>query len=60
MSKIREYLKESKAEIAHVKWPSKKDTIIVTVLVIVISVSVAYLLGLLDSVFTIGLEKLLP
>ncbi len=60
MSKISEYLNETKAELRHVVWPSKKETIMYTIIVIVLSVVVAYFLGLFDFVFMLGLEKIIP
>jgi len=58
MSKISEYLKEIKAELKHVVWPSKKQTIQYTVIVIVLSIIIAYFLGLFDFIFLKGLETL--
>lgn len=51
MTKITDYLKETKAELAHVNWPTRAQTIGFTVLVVVISALVAYLLGLFDFAF---------
>jgi preprotein translocase SecE subunit len=59
MSKIINYLKETRAEFKYVKWPSRLQTISFTVAVIVVSVFIAYYLGLFDFVFKAGLEKLL-
>ncbi len=59
MSKIIDYLKETRAEFKHVTWPTRMQTIYFTATVIVVSVFIAYFLGLFDSVFKIGLEKLL-
>ncbi len=59
MNKIIEFLKETKAEMAHVKWPTRKQSIAFTVAVIIVSVFVAYYLGLMDFIFKKGLESLL-
>ena len=59
MSKITEYFKEVVAESKLVTWPTRKQTIYFTVAVLAISVFVAYYLGLLDFIFSKGLEKLL-
>ena len=40
-------------------WPSRSQTISYTLVVIILSVLVAYLLGLFDFGFSKGLEKLL-
>jgi preprotein translocase subunit SecE len=59
MATITEYLKEVKAEMAHVTWPTKRDTVLFTIGVLVISIVVAYYLGLLDYLFTRALDALL-
>ncbi len=59
MSKISEYLKETKTELKHVIWPNRNQTIFYTVMVVVLSVLVAYLLGISDFIFLQGLQKLI-
>jgi len=59
MSKITEYFKEIKAELKHVVWPTKNQTIFYTLIVIVLSVLVAYFLGIFDFIFSKGLEKII-
>jgi preprotein translocase SecE subunit len=56
---ITSYLKETRAEFTHVNWPTRRQTIAYTIAVIVISLVVAYLLGAFDSLFQLGLGKLL-
>ena len=46
------YIKETKAEMKHVSWPTKKQAMIYTVLVIAISLIVAVYVGLFDWFFT--------
>lgn len=55
MSKLTEYLKGSKEELAKVVWPSRSTTINHTLMVIFISLAVALFLGAMDY----GLSKLL-
>lgn len=50
--RFTEYVKETKAEMAHVNWPSREQTIRFTLMVIIISVVVAMLLGVSDFVFS--------
>jgi preprotein translocase subunit SecE len=57
MSKFTEYLKETKTELKHVIWPKRSQTIFYTLIVIILSVVVAYYLGLFDFIFSKGLEK---
>ena len=59
MSKITEYLKETRAELKHVIWPSGSQTLYYTLIVIVLSVLIAYYLGIFDFIFSKGLEKIL-
>lgn len=59
MSKVNEYFKDTKAELKHVVWPSKAQTVGYTLAVIILSVLVAYFLGVFDFIFSRGLEKLL-
>jgi len=59
MSKTTEYFKETKAELKHVNWPGKRLTIFYTIIVIILSILVAYFLGIFDFIFSKGLEKLI-
>jgi len=53
-----QYLKDTKAELKHVSWPTRKQTMIYTILVIVISFFTALYLGLFDFVFKNLLDKI--
>lgn len=53
--KLFQYLKETKAELKEVVFPTTSQTVIYTVLVIVISIAVAVMLGGVD----LGLRELL-
>ncbi|MFA6324607.1 MAG: preprotein translocase subunit SecE [Candidatus Paceibacterota bacterium] len=59
MSKITEYFKETKAELKHVNWPTRKQTIFYTLIVVILSVLIAYFLGFFDFIFSQGLMKLI-
>lgn len=59
MSKITEYFKETKVELKHVIWPNRNQTFFFTLIVIVLSVLIAYLLGVFDFIFLQGLQKLI-
>lgn len=56
---IVNYFKGSIEELKKVVWPTKKEATTHTLLVIGISVAIAFLLGFLDYIFNLGLEKLL-
>jgi len=49
---ITQYIRETQAEMSHVNWPSRQDTIRFTILVIAVSIVTAALLGLSDFVFS--------
>ena len=53
------YLQETQAELKFVKWPSQRQTMIYTALVILVSAVTALYLGLFDFVFTSGVNKLI-
>ena len=55
--KFFDYLRDSKAEMAHVKWPTRRTTIEYTILVVVVSVVVAIALGVSDYIFSRGLTS---
>lgn len=57
MDKITTYFKEVYAESKHITWPTRKQTLYFTIAVLIISMLVAYYLGLLDFLFSRGLEK---
>ena len=56
---ITTYLKETRAEFKHVTWPTRKQAIMYSVAVVVISLFIAYFLGAFDRIFQFGLGKLL-
>ena len=56
---ISTFLKQTKAELAHVTWLSRSQVIVYTILVAIISLVVAYMLGGFDFVLELGLTKLL-
>lgn len=53
------YIKETKMEMTHVTWPTRKQAISYTIAVIIISGTIAYYLGLLDYLLSLGLSKLI-
>lgn len=59
MQAILTFLREAKVELSRVNWPSQKEVIRYTVLVVVISLTVAIFLGALDYLFSFSVEKYL-
>lgn len=56
---ITSFLKDTKTELKHVNWPSQRETVTYTIIVILIAVFVAYFLGVFDFIFSRGLEKII-
>jgi preprotein translocase subunit SecE len=59
MSKLTEYINETKTELKHVIWPSSRQTLYYTIAVIILSIVVAYYLGIFDFIFSQGLTKII-
>jgi preprotein translocase SecE subunit len=49
---ISTYLSETKHELAHVTWPTKKQSIVFSIVVIIVSLAVAFFLGFFDFLFS--------
>lgn len=52
MSRLGNYLRDTKAELKHVSWPTQTQTVIYTILVIAISGVTAVFLSGFDYVFS--------
>ena len=52
-----DYLKDTRAELRHVAWPTRTQTVVFTSLVVAISVFVSVYLGVFDYLFTGILER---
>lgn len=52
MERFTKYVRDTAAEMKHVKWPSTEQAVVYTVLVVAISAVVALLLSGFDYVFT--------
>lgn len=50
--KIFEYIKETRGELKHVSWPTRKQAVVFTAIVVVLSLFVSAFLGLFDLLFT--------
>ncbi len=57
--KIKQFLKETKGEMKQVKWPSRRHLIIYTIVVVVFSLVLGYVLGAFDTLFQAGLKSLI-
>lgn len=56
MSRFIDYLKDTKDEVGHVSWPTQKQALTYTALVIGISVVLALFLSLFDFIFSYALD----
>lgn len=52
------YFREAREELRKVTWPQRRDAILYASLVAIVSVVTAAYFGLIDWLFTIGLEAL--
>lgn len=59
MSQLVKYIKATAAELRQVNWPSQKEAITYTVLVIVVSTIVALYVGAFDYLFSQGINLLI-
>ncbi|MFH1455073.1 MAG: preprotein translocase subunit SecE [bacterium] len=57
--KLSNYISETKEEMKHVSWPTKNQTLMFTIIVILISIGVAAYLGLFDYIFSLGLKSII-
>jgi preprotein translocase SecE subunit len=49
---MMQYLRDVRAELNHVSWPTQRQTIIYTVIVVAISLATAAYLGIFDYLFS--------
>ena len=54
-----QHLKDVRGELRHVSWPTQTQTIIYTVLVVILSLLTAAYLGFFDYVFTTSLGRVI-
>ncbi len=59
MNKVEQFLKEARAELMKVNWPSREKTINYTLIVIGVSIATAAFLGSLDWIFETLLKTFL-
>jgi preprotein translocase subunit SecE len=52
MSRFVQYLKDTRTELKHVSWPTRRQAIVFTAIVVVISIATAVYLGALDWAFS--------
>lgn len=58
-NKLFRYLRESKEELEKVTWPTQKQTVRYSALIIITSLALALYFGVIDYLLNLGLEALL-
>ena len=59
MNRISDYLKESRAELSRVSWPTRAEAAKLTVAVILFTIGFSAIIGGLDWVFSQILQKII-
>jgi len=57
MSRFINYIRDTRGELSHVSWPTRRQAIVFTVITIVISILTALYLGFFDFVLSQILQK---
>lgn len=57
MNRLINYLRETRAEMAHVSWPTRRQAVAYTIVTIAISIATAAFLGFFDYIFSLVLQK---
>ena len=57
MNRFINYLKDTRAELAHVSWPTREQAIAYTAVTILVSIATAAFLGFFDYLFSLVLQK---
>jgi preprotein translocase SecE subunit len=56
MDRFINYLKDTQAELKHVSWPTRKQALIYTALVVGVSILVGIFAGVFDFIFSRGID----
>ncbi|MES2214338.1 MAG: preprotein translocase subunit SecE [Patescibacteria group bacterium] len=57
MSALTNYIRDTRGELSHVSWPTRRQAIAFTVIVILVSVFTAFFLGFFDYIFSLIIKK---
>lgn len=57
LNRFINYLKDTRGELVHVSWPTRRQALVFTGVVIVISILTAVFLGFFDYLFSLVLQK---
>ena len=59
MSTFTDYIRDTRGELKHVSWPTRKQAIVYTLITILLSIGLALYLGVFDFLFSLGIEKII-
>jgi len=57
MNRFFNYIKDTREELTHVSWPTRRQGIVFTAVVILVSILTAVFLGFFDYLFSLILQK---
>jgi len=57
--KFIQYLRDTKSEMKHVVWPTRRQAVAFTLLVVALSILTSFYLGAFDALFTSIIKKLI-
>jgi preprotein translocase subunit SecE len=55
---LTDYIRDTRGELKHVSWPTRKQAIVFTIIVIVLSFVLAFYLGFFDFIFSLGIKAI--
>lgn len=55
--KILQFLKDTRAELTHVVWPTRRKALLYALIIVVFSLALGYALGGFDSLFRLILKS---
>jgi preprotein translocase subunit SecE len=56
---LANYIKETRGELKHVSWPTRRQAFAFTIIVVIISLGLSIFLGVFDFAFSRGLQYLI-
>lgn len=59
MRPLLNYFSASRAELAKVAWPNRRQTVRLTIAVIIFALAIAIIIGTLDYLFSLGIQHLI-
>ena len=57
MNRFINYIKDTRAELTHVSWPTRRQATVFTGIVVTVSIAVALYLGFFDYLLSLILQK---